>query len=72
VTHLPDHDGYVTIERMRQHRIVSERVDRWWATYNAALTGLLANPQSGTNWGLCHDNAHRVANHAHGALEAKP
>lgn len=56
----------------RQHYSQGLR-ERWWATYNAALTGLLTN---GTDQGClqsdyiddCRDEARRIADAEHGKV----
>ena len=70
------HDGnrYWTItelagELKRLRTLVDEpatREARWWATYNAAVTGLC---MSDCKEAIMHDTAVRVANRAHGELK---
>jgi hypothetical protein len=50
------------------------RHDRWHATYNAAIAGLLSREQTNRlqSWMDCCAVAKDVADHAHGALENKP
>jgi hypothetical protein len=43
-----------------------KHADRWWATYNAALTGLLAAHQTPVS--ESNDRAVDLSNHAHGPL----
>jgi hypothetical protein len=53
----------------------AQRVDRWWATYNAALTGIYANAEDYGNASPIDLNnvATVAANLAHGKLvEAQP
>jgi hypothetical protein len=58
-------------ESLRLAFIERERVERWHATYNAALNGLLAGPkpewvESKRHW--CHEGALLHADLAHGPL----
>jgi hypothetical protein len=50
--------------------IEDRRADRWWATYNAALTGALSQP---VTFELPYDKTHRwatrCADEAHGPLK---
>lgn len=52
-----------------------ERQNRWWATYNAALTGLLANSSSDDGSAEYNDGcrraARRMADAEHGPLSPK-
>lgn len=49
-------------------RAEENRVDRWWGTYNAALTGL----RTTCGCSEAHTSAKRSANVAHGPLEPEP
>lgn len=46
------------------------RNDRWWATYNATLTGLHAYSADGTSYTIegAHKRAVKAADEAHGKL----
>jgi hypothetical protein len=45
-------------------------VERWWRTYNAALTGLAATDEYTTDG--AHQRAAAAANLAHGPLDGQP
>jgi len=47
----------------------SLHADRWHATYNATLTGLIANSRDFGTTDFQHDEARKAADRAHGPLE---
>jgi hypothetical protein len=65
-------DDYSACETYERHE-EETRVERWWRTYDAAITGGhafpgLAGAMAPLTVEQCHENATKAANLAHGEL----